>query len=525
MTSTPPRAEPPLPAPLWADARAALRVLPQAWLEGLLREADECPWVEFKHNNQQPELMAEYVSALANGAAWAGQPHGYLVWGLHDGTREWLGTSFHPEQARKGNEDLLFWLQVVFRGQTEPEFFEVLGEGPHGARRAVVMRVPAAAGRPVAYGGERYMRVRASKVRLRDFPEQERELLERLARQGFEQRVAAEGVAADEVALLLDLPAWFRLLNEPQPGPAEALQMLAERGLLQPRPDARWNILNLGALLLARDLGRFGALARKALRVVWYRGVDAAAPSEELLPAEKGYALVVDEAMQLLQARLPAEEVVVGARRERREHFPPLALRELLVNALVHQDFGARGAGPLVEAFAGRIDITNPGRPLVAVERLIDWPAQSRNESLARAMRLLRFCEERGSGIDRVVAAAEEAGLPPPGFEVLAADGGGADFMRVRFHGPRAFGQMSQEERLRAVYQHACLLYQRGERLTNASLRQRLRLPDRQVAQVSRLISQARERRLVRPADDAERSYIPAWAARAGGAADDLRRI
>ena len=140
-------------------------------------------------------------------------------------------------------------------------------------------------------------------------------------------------------------------------------------------------------------------------------------------------------------------------------------------------------------------------------------------------MRLLRFCEERGSGIDRVVAAAEEAGLPPPGFEVLAADGGGTDFMRARLFGPRPFAHMSQEDRLRAVYQHACLLYQRGEKLTNASLRQRLRLPDRQVAQVSRLIGQARDRQLVRPADDAERSYIPAWAARAAGAADDLRRI
>ena len=105
-----------------------------------------------------------------------------------------------------------------------------------------------------------------------------------------------------------------------------------------------------------------------------------------------------------------------------------------------------------------------------------------------------------------------------PIYHTIVPDGAGG-------FGPRPFAQMSQEDRLRAVYQHACLLYQRGEKLTNASLRQRLRLPDRQVAQVSRLIAQARDRRLVRPADDAERSYIPAWAARAAGAADELRRI
>jgi predicted HTH transcriptional regulator len=152
----------------------------------------------------------------------------------------------------------------------------------------------------------------------------------------------------------------------------------------------------------------------------------------------------------------------------------------------------------------------------VDVDRLIDWPAQSRNEALARAMRLLHFCEERGSGIDRVVAGAEARALPAPGFDVLAADpaSGGADFMRARLFGPRAFAQMGQDDRLRAVYQHACLLYQRGERLTNASLRLRLGLAAGQVAQVSRLIAQARQRNLIRAADDAERSYIPGWVGR-----------
>ncbi len=179
---------------------------------------------------------------------------------------------------------------------------------------------------------------------------------------------------------------------------------LAHWGCVGVRIDGRWNVLNLGALLLARDLQRFGALARKALRVVFYRGADAAAPSDELPLGERGYVLVLEEAVRTLMLRLPADEVVQGAQRQRREHFPELALRELVVNALVHQDFAVRGAGPLVEAFAGQVDITNPGRPLVAVVRLIDWPAQSRNEALARAMRMLRFCKERGSGIDRVVS-------------------------------------------------------------------------------------------------------------------------
>lgn len=508
-----------LPEPLWAAAGAAPTRLPADWVRGLLAQAQECEWVEFKHNNDHPEQIAEYACALANGAAWAEQPHGYLVWGVRDGSREWIGTAFHPERARKGNEDLIFWLNVVFRGQTEVEFFEAT-EGP---LRAVVLRMQAATGKPVRYAGEQWMRVRGAKVRLREFPQIERELFDRLAQRHFEHRVAAEGLSVDEVWAALDAPAWFVACREPVPqGRPEALAMLAERGLLAQRPDGRWNVLNLGALLLGRELRRFGALARKALRVVVYRGADASAPAEELVLGERGYALVLDEALRALMLRLPADEVIEGARRERREHYPELAVRELIVNALVHQDFAVRGAGPVVEAFEGRIDVTNPGRPLVDVARLIDWPAQSRNEALARAMRLMHFCEERGSGIDRVVAGAEARLLPAPGFEVLPGQPGSdaADFMRARLFGPRTFAQMSIDDRLRATYQHACLLYQRGQRLTNASLRARLGLDTMQVAQVSRLIAQARQRKLLRAADDAERSYVPGWVSPSSGRAE-----
>jgi predicted HTH transcriptional regulator len=78
----------PDPAPWWAAASPGLPLLSAAWLEGLLAEAAECAWVEFKQNHDRPETIAEYVSALANGAAWAGQPLGWLVWGVQESTRE-----------------------------------------------------------------------------------------------------------------------------------------------------------------------------------------------------------------------------------------------------------------------------------------------------------------------------------------------------------------------------------------------------------------------------------------------------
>jgi hypothetical protein len=97
--------------------------------------------------------------------------------------------------------------------------------------------------------------------------------------------------------------------------------------------------------------------------------------------------------------------------------FPELAVRELVANALIHQDLFVTGAGPMVEIFDDRIEITNPGEPLVDTQRFVDTPLKSRNEGLASLMRRFRICEERGSGIDKVVQQVELFQLPAPLFE------------------------------------------------------------------------------------------------------------
>jgi ATP-dependent DNA helicase RecG len=82
--------------------------------------------------------------------------------------------------------------------------------------------------------------------------------------------------------------------------------------------------------------------------------------------------------------------------------YPQLAIRELVADALIHQDFNLTGTGPMVEIFPERIEITDPGSSLIDPQRIIDEPPRSRNEDLARFMRLVNICEERGSGVDKV---------------------------------------------------------------------------------------------------------------------------
>ena len=71
-------------------------------------------------------------------------------------------------------------------------------------------------------------------------------------------------------------------------------------------------------------------------------------------------------------------------------------------------------------------------------------------------MRRVNICEERGSGIDRVIAAVEEGHLPAPDFY------SGTGFTRAVLLGPRVFADMLPGERIRACYQHAQLLDGRG---------------------------------------------------------------
>ncbi len=326
----------------------------------------------------------------------------------------------------------------------------------------------------------------------------------------FESGLAAEALSDDEVAALLDLPTYFRRLDRPVPASRRAaLSALAQEELIR-RGVRGWDITNLGGMLLAQRLADFPRLGRKALRVIRYIGSSRTGDSREW-EFESGYAVSFAGIERQLDAQLPSREVLDGFRRRVEWTFPPEAVRELVVNALVHQDFLTTGAGPMVEIFDRRIEITNPGEPLVPTDRFVDTAPRSRNERLASFMRRFGFSEERGVGIDRAVEQVERLHAPAPSFRKESG------FTRVTLFARKEWKEMSAAERVWACYLHACLRYVGGEFLTNASLRQRFGVEDRNRAAVSRLIGQTVRRGAIVPLDASagskSRKYIPAWAA------------
>ena len=176
----------------------------------------------------------------------------------------------------------------------------------------------------------------------------------------------------------------------------------------------------------------------------------------------------------------------------------------------IHQDLTISGASVMVEIYSNRVEITNPGEPVVPVERFIDG-YESRNERLADLMRRMGICEEKSSGIDKVVHAAEVLQLPAPDFR------SGYRRTIVIIYGPKDFEDMDRDDRIRACYQHCALKWVMSERMTNQTLRERFHLPESKSATVSQVIAATIEAGLIKPDERVGTSkklarYLPIWA-------------
>jgi ATP-dependent DNA helicase RecG len=466
----------------------------------------ESEWVEFKHNHAEPEKIGEYISALSNSAALLGRTRAFILWGLADGTHEFVGTSFRPHARKLGNEELEGWLSR----QLSPRVDFRIHEGEVGGKRVVVFEIPAATHTPIRFSGEEYIRVGSYKKKLKDFPEKERALWAIFSRIAFENGVARAGVSADEALQLIDYPRYFEMADLPLPqGRDGILSRLADEKLIAPAGRGKYDVTNLGGILFARNLEQLG-LARKGIRVIVYQGANRIHTLREQ-PGRRGYAAGFEGMVDFINAQLPQNEEIGRALRREERMYPEIAIRELAANALIHQDFAMTGTGPIVEVFSDRIEITNPGIPLIDTQRFLDLPPVSRNEALAAMMRRFRICEERGSGIDKVVFQAEVFQLPAPDFQVTDRH------TRAVLYAYRELSDMSREDRIRACYQHAALQYVSNTQMTNTSLRQRFSISQQNYATASRIIADTLGAGLIKPFDPENRSkkhakYVPFWA-------------
>ena len=462
-------------------------------IDALVNVRSENEHLEFKsaENRYDFEVLVDYCVALAN------EGGGRMLLGITDKVpRRVVGTKAFevPERTVAG---------IYERLQLKVTFDEVA----HPAGRVLVFHVPSRpVGQPVHYRGRYLMRAGEELVPMT--PDQ----LKKIMAEGeadWALKPAMTECDGETVVQALDTQSYFDLLYLPYPATREAvLGRFASERLIE-RSGGSWTITNLGAVLFAKKLESFDRLSRKAPRVIVYEGTNKLKTKLDK-PGTKGYAVGFQGLVEFINSQVPTNEVIEQALRKEVKMFPEIAVRELVANALIHQDFTEFGTSVMVEIYSDRMEISNPGKPFISPDRFID-EYQSRNERLADLMRRLGICEEKGSGVDKVIQAAEDFQLPAPDFRV------GEKRTSVLLYGHQDIEEMDRNNRIRACYQHCCLRYVMNEKMTNQSLRERFKLPESKVATVSQIIAATVDAEKIKVSDPAQtstryRSYVPYWA-------------
>lgn len=448
--------------------------------------------IEYKEAKDQYDYkkMIKYCVALANECG------GKLILGVKDNKKVCGTNAFRGIDEIKSKILEKLHIRVLIH------------EIDYETKRVLVFDIPSRPiGTPLHYEGAYLMRSGEDLVPMT--PDQ----LQRIFSEGkpdFELQVAATGVTSDEVVTLLDVQSYFDMMNMPLPETREAILDRFSREKLILKRNGIYDITNLGATLFAKDLTLFDDLSRKATRVIVYDG-NSKVKTKRDITGPKGYAVGFQSLIQYIMGQLPESEIIEGAFRKNASIFPELAIRELVANALIHQNFMLTGNSVMIEIYDNRIEISNPGQPIITVDRFID-EYQSRNEKLAEVMRRLHICEEKGSGIDKTLFEIELFQLPALDIRVSETR------TTVTMQAPKAFEEMSKTERKKACYQHCCLKYVMSEMMTNQSFRERLGLSDEKagIDASSKIIRETLADDMIRLNDTENKSkryakYVPFW--------------
>lgn len=475
-------------------------------LKSLLKINKENEWIEFKINNDDPYIVGEYISALSNSAALWNKEHAYLIYGVDDKSKEVVGTEFDFNNSKKGNEPLYNWLYRKLKPQIEFNAYEIY----YNQKRILIIEIDRAKLYPIEFDNIAYIRVGQQKRKLCDYKEKEKKLWDELNKTSFEEEIALSKLEIQEVIDLFDVSVYYKMLELSLPETKEKIiEDFVEEGFIK-EIYGKLAITNLGAILFANNIHQFKSITRKSIRLIQYKDKDKLETIREI-NYDNGYAICFEEILKNLDLLTPQNEHIGLALRKQVKMYPEIALRELIANAMIHQDFTISGTSILIELFSNRIEISNPGAPLISIDRFIDHNPISRNEKLASIMRRFNICEEKGSGIDKVIKSVELYQLPAPNF--LEYDNG----TKVIMYSYKKLNEMDRDDKLRACYQHACLQYVSGEKMTNESLRTRFNIEKKNAAVASRILSDAVISELIKeyqPNSESRRykSYLPYWA-------------
>jgi ATP-dependent DNA helicase RecG len=391
----------------------------------------EAATVEFKMNLHEPSEIGQYLSALANAAALAGDERAWLVWGVDNATHAVKGTVFDPfSNKAEGNQPLIIWLQHM----TVPRADFTFHECPHPDGKVILLEIHPARTAPIAFRNIRYIRIDSHKTKLSDHPDKEARLWAKLGQKDdWSGEVLPDATLGDLEPEALDEArrrfTEYLLKGEPD----------QERHLRIREDAASWDI---PTLLNKARITRGGRITRAALLLLGKdEGAHFLSPADVkmswILRNESGVTLssqhfgppfllstdrIFGRIRNLVLERMPDGTLFPEALQQ----YDGWVIREALHNAVAHQDYKLGGKINLSE-YPDRIVLSNLGQ---FIPPSVEWmlqhqspPEHYRNQWLIDAMIRLRMIDQVGSGIRRMFETQRERNFPMPDYEIQRGTG------------------------------------------------------------------------------------------------------
>lgn len=480
------------------------------WILGGLKSQtnnNETLLIELKENNIDPDEIGTSISAIANACILDKAESGFIVFGVEDSTLQEKGVNFDPFNVKaSGQQDMEMYLRQMLIA-CDFKFFSFKKDN----KDFLIIEVCRALGSPAKYKNIPYIRIGKNTSALKKYPDLERKIWASFQGGFFWKKSVKANLSSNEVLSFMDFDAYYQMMSLPIPSKIQdILDRFEDEGFVI-KQHGQWHVTNLGALMFARDLKKFENLQYKSPRVITYNGNDKLSTVIKDQQGQKGYAAGFDDLISWIFSQVPEPEVITKVYREQKVIYPKKAIREIVANALIHQDCEIDGMRPIIEIYKNRIEISNPGNCLVDPEKIIESTPKARNERMADIMMRLKICESRGSGIDRVIQEIELLQLPAPKFE------NSDNAFKSCIYTYKPFDQLTVQEKLRALYQHVTLLYIQQNFATNETLRLRFGLGEKKISVISKLVASAKKLELIKNFDPNSNSkkyvkYVPIWA-------------
>ncbi|HSW72098.1 MAG TPA: helix-turn-helix domain-containing protein [Chlamydiales bacterium] len=205
------------------------------------------------------------------------------------------------------------------------------------------------------------------------------------------------------------------------------------------------------------------------IRLIRFEGTTKSSAIDHL-DIRSPLTIAIDEALAFIRRNTSMKAVFRDVKREDVPQYPQEAIREAVINAILHADYSTMRSSIQIAIFDDRLEITNPGPlPLgLSLETALSGVSQLRNRVLGRVFRELRLIEQWGSGLARMRNVCLQNGGFPPKFEELDL------FFRVTLY-PTAMQSKSQQFWLKSlvsyIQQHTRISVLEAAKLWNVSSR------------------------------------------------------